>query len=803
MDLGCLDMGCIERQSKSSSSPDKESSSSSSCASIEPLMATSKIGKNKGMKEARDSCLSSLNKCTSQIRKPPHRKTSPLNWFPRIKVDSYLKRKIRLLQEVDGMNSTLDETLGDSNPHYSKVLKEKMAVREAATKAMEARKAAMVEASWCKILHAAGIDCKDAEAKLLEAEKSAADAFEAATSIGVIMYDSADCPQKHYKIETSAAKGGGSTTHAVSASFETAFEVDKQVASAVKMAFTKLANCPSINKDEFKELLRKISQNPDSQEISEEFFEFSSEYESDTGSEFEEDLSRLKQIKFQKRQASEKFNTTSLVEMMLERLKGLHEDELASLATIVATCGLNAALAEGECRKKNDSDLTPHLESGSVGGQAMKKVTETGLPSLDKFLVKRLTRLEREVLEAKNARKNEPKDGNQPKLEKSSHEKPIHVENESSGLGTILVKQASKLEKYIAEARTKNEIAFGTNSKKKLDRKVHAESEMPSLDKFLVKHMSKLEKEVQEAKNRRNFYTDEDAEIPKTKKTTCVNDKSTEETSVHSDEAPVGKENIDHNKTGDGELDVKKRAQKGDTQNLLQDNSRDHETECLTGEAISKEPEALSQEDGKIKEMSSRSNSRYQRQNTGCGGNGTIRYESLDSILVKHVSKLEKEKMKHASEEVMMMKVKRKDTEKELAKDGEASLDQILVVKHKSRLEREKMAAAAQTSEGGQMRHSITRREAREKELQETWGGLSLGNSIHAKKMAAAQPSEGGEMRHSITRREAREKEMQEAWGGLSLGNSIRPHLSRLQRDKAAWLQAEEEERRRAMEEPS
>lgn len=54
------------------------------------------------------------------------------------------------------MNSTLDETLGDSNPHYSKVLKEKMAVREAATKAMEARKAAMVEASWCKILHAAG-----------------------------------------------------------------------------------------------------------------------------------------------------------------------------------------------------------------------------------------------------------------------------------------------------------------------------------------------------------------------------------------------------------------------------------------------------------------------------------------------------------------------------------------------------------------------------------------------------------------------------------------------------------------------
>lgn len=53
------------------------------------------------------------------------------------------------------MNLTLDETLGDSNPHYSKVLREKMAAREAAQKAMQARKAALVEASWCRILLAA------------------------------------------------------------------------------------------------------------------------------------------------------------------------------------------------------------------------------------------------------------------------------------------------------------------------------------------------------------------------------------------------------------------------------------------------------------------------------------------------------------------------------------------------------------------------------------------------------------------------------------------------------------------------
>lgn len=52
------------------------------------------------------------------------------------------------------MNSTLDETLGDSIL-ITRVLRGKIAAKEAAQKAMEARKAAMVEASWCRILNAA------------------------------------------------------------------------------------------------------------------------------------------------------------------------------------------------------------------------------------------------------------------------------------------------------------------------------------------------------------------------------------------------------------------------------------------------------------------------------------------------------------------------------------------------------------------------------------------------------------------------------------------------------------------------
>ncbi|XVF01367.1 hypothetical protein REPUB_Repub04eG0082000 [Reevesia pubescens] len=76
-----------------------------------------------------------------------------------------------------------------------------------------------------------------------------------------------------------------------------------------------------------------------------------------------------------------------------------------------------------------------------------------------------------------------------------------------------------------------------------------------------------------------------------------------------------------------------------------------------------------------------------------------------------------------------------------LPSDEVGSLDQILV-KHKSRLEKEKMATAKQPKE---------------------------------------------HIRFSVSRIEARERELQEAWGGLSLGNSIRPHFSRLERDKASF----------------
>jgi len=91
----------------------------------------------------------------------------------------------------------------------------------------------------------------------------ATEAFEKARAMGVMMYDRPDCPNQQYEVESSSHSGGRST-HKVTASFQTAFQIDMEVSAAVKKAFVRLANSPDSGKrEEFKELLWKISQNPD------------------------------------------------------------------------------------------------------------------------------------------------------------------------------------------------------------------------------------------------------------------------------------------------------------------------------------------------------------------------------------------------------------------------------------------------------------------------------------------------------------------------------------------------------------
>ncbi|KAG5238729.1 calponin domain-containing protein [Salix suchowensis] len=560
MDIGCLDLGCTTMLDKHGSDSFVLDPVNKECNSREKVSSGSKIGKNKSPKGTGQSALNALSKFTSQIKKPTHRKNSPINWFPRKKGDSYLQRKIKMLQELDGMNMTLDEALGDSNPHYSRVLREKIEAGEAANKAVEARKAALVEASWCRILKAARIQSKEAEELLLEADKNAAEAAKAAKAMEVIMFDMPNSPRMPC---LSTVNVGGSTAHMATASFATVFEVDKQVAAAVKIAFTRLANCPTLTKKNSKICCEKSVRIQCESESGSEFELISK----DMDCKFPSPGTRIS--KYKRRLSLDKFDVIKLVDVMLERLRCLNEDELSSLATIVATCGLNAALAEVENSKVHHPVFTadytssqalnlPRRMSSSVSSGKMNEVP-SGLPSLGKFLVKHMSKLEREVQEAKDRRRNELKAGNQgnvdckktssestpdlgsilmkhsSKLEKEIEEAKKHsrksFENISkkqasdlttsvgiSDLGSILIKHPSKLEKGVLEIRKNSGKTFDMDGKDpggEINGQRKDVPEVPSLDKFLVKHVSRLEKEVQEAKNRRQNESVEKGRLEK------------------------------------------------------------------------------------------------------------------------------------------------------------------------------------------------------------------------------------------------------------------------------------------------
>lgn len=638
----------------------------------------------------------------------------------------------------------------------------------------------------------------------MKAEKTATEAFEAARAIGVIMYDKPNCPRKPCHVESSSMNRV-STSHAVTASFESAFEVDKEVAASVRTALIRLSNCSSFNKDEFKALLRKISQNPDVGEKNQEFSEFvSSECESESRSELEtgfqkdgstsQDLnckmpvSEVRQRKNRRRQSFEKLNMTKLVDMMLERLRCLHEDELSSLATIVATCGLNAALAEVENNKLHDPGTTiDHTCKASLDfsqgagklecskdGQMKRKQTEPELPSLDKFLVKHMTKLEREVQEARNSRRNEC--NNETAEEKVNLGNNETLSESIPELGSILLKHSSKLEKEIEEAKRnfgKNlEGAPNGSSVNHMKKDV-----IPSLDQFLVKHVSRLEKEVQEARNKRKTDPHEGTNMEKE-----LNPPASEKSSRScSDKGAINGSSVSHMKKDVTEIPSldkflvkhvlrlekarnRRKNDPNDETNMEKEvnppaSEKNYSSCSDEGRTKGKENVDLNKkgeinaeeiEDSlekilvkpvhkleieKMQALALENNYGYRKLQKEQGGNTEC--ESLDKVLVKHFCRLEKEKMSQGSEEESV-KVNRRNANMIMETNETGGLDQILV-KHKSRLEREKL-------------------------------------------FAAQQPED--QMKHSVTRREARERELQEAWGGLSLGNSMKPHLSKLERDK-------------------
>ncbi|XP_052148674.1 uncharacterized protein LOC127767389 [Oryza glaberrima] len=721
--------------------------------------------KSSSSREFGSSILNSVNKSASQFKKSINRKSgSPIDWFPRKKTEPYLKRKIKRLQESNGMTASLDETLGSANPHYTRMAREKIAAREAARKAMEARKAAMVEASWCRILHAARIQKKDAEEVMEKAKFRATEAFEQARVIGVMMYDRPDCSSQQYEVE-SLSQTGGQSTHKVTASFQTGFEVDMEVAAAVKKAFIQLANSSiSSNKEEFKELLWKISQNPDVTEI-----DANSEDEQHQGDCNSEDKRNLK---FNKETLGtgifpSDFDNTNvqqsndLVNIMLERLKALHEDELASLAVIVATSGLNAVLQSDRGKYQETESVNSftsqraHSRRYSTAASFVdvlqpKKEVTSELPSLDKFLVKHLSKLEKEVHEAREAgRKASSVNSCAQGAQRQITGRNPKATDSASDLSSILVKHVSKLEKEILEAKKNNNTRI----------------------QLLEESCKKVEAHVEkDASKESEFYNAQSESFCNSGSVGSCNSRESYEKSKHGRDCSQDKENkilfshqlppsgakgkqggkrltrIEAAKlealnsfcTKDGnafdvgldkilirpihrlEREKKKALEHGQT-NVQKDPQKNGDRTIVTGsldEILVKHVSRLERE--KID---------YERRNAlGEGltnvphdqrkhGNNATASESLDQVLVKHVSRLEREKIdyekRNALEEVLtnVAHDQRKHDNNATASE---SLDQVLV-KHVSRLEREKVEYAKRNTLGErtseqnhQERHSNT-----------------------------------------------------------------------------------------------
>ncbi|CAI5510171.1 unnamed protein product [Closterium sp. Naga37s-1] len=106
-------------------------------------------------------------------------------WFPRVKLEPYLTRRLRELQEEVGPQPPLEQLLIPSK--LGRLEREKQEAAMAAKRASQLRQVALVEASWCRILDAAGIPSTGALEVAQQAEEEAHVAVVEAAKLGVIL----------------------------------------------------------------------------------------------------------------------------------------------------------------------------------------------------------------------------------------------------------------------------------------------------------------------------------------------------------------------------------------------------------------------------------------------------------------------------------------------------------------------------------------------------------------------------------------------------------------------------------------
>ena len=221
-----------------------------------------------------------------------------------------------------------------------------------------------------------------------------------------------------------------------------------------------------------------------------------------------------------------------LVGDMLKRVKALQPEQCASLATIVATRGLNALLREESLEHdvdvKNGGGLgdilvkhVSRLEAEKAAALAAAKaengkqtfpkrrlsVAVSPVPDLGNIFVKHVSRLEREkravaamelaACAQDGSGSSEPSSSSSPELTK----RESHVE----GLEKVGVKKMSKLEQEKAAAALERaDRFFKRPSPRKTGRRISLTRKV-GLGESLIKHKSRLEREVEEAKAARRL----------------------------------------------------------------------------------------------------------------------------------------------------------------------------------------------------------------------------------------------------------------------------------------------------------
>ncbi|MCO5553887.1 hypothetical protein L7F22_007413 [Adiantum nelumboides] len=625
----------------------------------------------------------------------PGRKKSPIRWFPRKKTESYLERKIRMLQEKEGKVVSLDETLGAAHLHLSRIEREKLATQAAAAEAMNLRKGALVEASWCRILKLAGIPCKRAILEMQKAEKRAATALAEAENCGVILQQG--------PAEREAGSG------AVTASLDTAFDVDKDVTAAIKVALRHVSSSGDRECD---------AGTNSSGDMTTELAQSQS-----SNAKTKDECIHGEQV-IQDDPVSQRTNLCSdkqdpLVAVMVSRIEELSLEHQTALAGIVATRGLSELL-------KNQS-------------------------------------LEQELIE-RPAELSDPKP------------------SEGSDLGSILVKHVSRLQREVQAAKDTSRLAQAEGQKGSGgSQKV---SHVESLDQILVKHVSKLEKEKLAAQARRKM-TQETREL--------VEDSPTEVCTQNGFCKEVKE---------DGRSALERdRKTLFEVTNISCDSNTVNLTQVPTGQMEKQLPSTIPAD------LHSANVNKVRPESAKTLDGATVQLDrDVGSTLVKHVPRLEKEKemamalpqdpgkkgnkSKESCEvglgDILVKRLSRLEIEKAKAlgageKDFHSDENSCPASLHSGN-ENDKTGRAANSGDARPWRISNAQKSL---QLQGTWGGPS---------MLREPPST--RIRCNATRRKSlREKEFEEAWGGVSLGNALKRHVSKLEKEQAAWRSAEEEAR--------